>query len=110
QVLAIAIENLDPVRQIGNVKLVLVIEGGHARLVQPARTGAVHTPDQVGHRPLLEVAASLAERDRNQPPRRDAPGHNTMTRTSQPRHPARPQDQKPADVGRKALLTIESTV
>src|SRR5208337_4739828 len=109
QVLAIAIENLDPVRQVSNVKLVLVIEGGHARLVQPARMRAVHSPDQVGHRSLLEVTACLEERDRNQPPRGEGPDENTMTRTSKPRHPARLQDQELSDIGRKAIGTVEST-
>ena len=47
EVLAVAVEDLDPVGQVGEVEVVLGVERGDPRLVQPARLRPVDPPDQV---------------------------------------------------------------
>ena len=57
QVVAVAVENLDPIGQVGEIKAVVRIERGRSRLVQPPGLAAVHAPDQIRRRARGEVAA-----------------------------------------------------
>ncbi len=61
QALAIAVEDLDPVGQVGDIKFVLSVKRGDPRLVQPPRLRPVNAPDQLGHARRLDVAAGLEQ-------------------------------------------------
>jgi hypothetical protein len=56
---AVAIKDLNSIRQVSEVKLIPGIKGGDPGLVQPAGLGTVHTPDEVGRRPVFDVATRL---------------------------------------------------
>ena len=51
EVIAVAVEDLDPVGQVGEVEVVLRVERGRPRLVQPPGLDPVHPPDQLGRGP-----------------------------------------------------------
>ena len=62
--LAVAVENLDAVGQVGNIEVILAVERGHARLVQPTRLRTMHAPDEVGGGVAVLVATGeKARRD-----------------------------------------------
>ena len=103
EVIAIAIEDLDPVCQVGNVKLVMVIKRGDSRLVQPSGMGAVDAPDQVGQRSLLEITTRLAEYYRNQPSQAKAKCATVASNVPKRKHPACPRNQESLEIGRKGI-------
>ena len=64
QILAVAVEHLDAVGQIGEEQVVLRIERGGPRLVQMPGLDPVHSPDQVRLRARPQIATRLCQHRR----------------------------------------------
>ncbi len=62
QILAVAVEHLDPVGQVGEEEVVLRIERGGSRLVQMPGLDPVHSPDQVRRRASRQIAPDVRQR------------------------------------------------
>ena len=101
--LAVAGEDLDAVGQVGDVELILGVEGGHARHVQPAVARAVRAPDQLrlGRRPRGRAAPGQRGGGRRSQEAQGVASRDRQVRWS-PKPFARPPIYRLADGARKS--------